>query len=164
MLSLISSHSMLLPWGRGCTSRGSQGQDKPQCAWSHNPPTWAQTAGKLLTINRHRCVIIVGCLFRYQDRFKNTGDPLWRVDNVPRIPALLSNMHVVWEQDDKQFEHTHYRTSAEQVQDLRLPKQIKPMIITYCNCPKWWAKRECDNVPPCWLRWLRTPGSVWLLY
>lgn len=39
MLSLISSHSMPLPWGRGCTSRASQGQDKPPCAWNHNPPT-----------------------------------------------------------------------------------------------------------------------------
>lgn len=80
-LSLISSHSMPLPWGQGCTSRVSQGQDKPPCAWNHNPPTWARTAGKLLTINKHRCAIIMGCLLRYQDglsssicQFKNIVD------------------------------------------------------------------------------------------
>lgn len=67
--------------GPGCSSRVSQGQDKPPCAWNHNPPTRAWTAGKLLTINKHRCAIIMGCLLRYQDglsfpicQFKNTVD------------------------------------------------------------------------------------------
>lgn len=83
MLSLISSHSMPLPWGWGCSSRVSQGQDKRPRAWNHNPPTWAWTAGKLHTINKHRCAIITGCLLRYQDRlsfpicqFKNIVDGL----------------------------------------------------------------------------------------
>jgi len=73
MLRLISSHSMLLPWGRGCSSRVSQGQDKPPFyAWNHNSPTRAQTAGKLLIINKHRCAIIMGCLLRYQDRLSSS--------------------------------------------------------------------------------------------
>lgn len=111
VLSLISSHSMLLPWGRGCTSHVSQGQDKPLCAWNHNPPTRAWTAGKLLTINKHRCAIIMGCLLRYQEglsspicQFKKhcgwvalNTDPLWSVDIVPWVPASLSSMPAVWD-------------------------------------------------------------------
>lgn len=109
--SLISSHSMPLPWGRSSTSRVSQGQDKPPCAWNHNPPTWVRTAGKLLTINKHRCAIITGCLLRYQDRLsfpnmsvqKHCGwatvntDPLWSVDIVSRALASLSSVPAVWD-------------------------------------------------------------------
>lgn len=71
MRGLISSHSMPLPWGQGCTSCVSQGQDKPACTWSHNPPTWAWTTGKLHTISKHRCVIIMGCLLRYHHGFSS---------------------------------------------------------------------------------------------
>lgn len=49
------------------------------CAWKHNPPTWVQTAGKLHTINKHRCAIITGCLLRYRDGLYS---PICQLKNI----------------------------------------------------------------------------------
>lgn len=79
-----------LPWSRSQAKHSAQSDQQPQwatatggaraaphvclkakinlpCAWKHNPPTWAGTAGKLHTINKHRCAIITCCLLRYRD-------------------------------------------------------------------------------------------------
>lgn len=91
--SLIGRPSV--PAALGCrdfTSRASQGQDKPPRAASHNPPIGAGTAGKLLTINKHRCAIIMGCLLRYQDglsspicQFKKHCGPGGRGEHRPTV-------------------------------------------------------------------------------
>lgn len=91
-LGLISSHGMPLPWGQGCTSCVSQGQDKPACTWSHNPPTWSRTAGKLRTISKHRCAIIMGCLLRYHDGF---SFPICQFQNTANGPQR-TQAHCQW--------------------------------------------------------------------
>lgn len=70
--------------GARAAPRVSQGQDKPACTWSHNPPTWAWTAGKLRTISKHRCGIIMGCRLRYHDGYSSPICQFQNTANGPR--------------------------------------------------------------------------------
>lgn len=127
MLSLISSHSMPLPWGRGCTSTASQGQDKPPCAWNHNPPVWpldrwetpnnqqtqvCDNYGLPTQISR-RAILPNMSVQKHCGWAAAKTDPLWSVDIVSRVPESLSSTPSVWEWANRQRRHIPYKTSAE---------------------------------------------------
>lgn len=79
-LSLISSHRATATVGATAAPHVClKAKINLPCAWKHNPPTWARTAGKLHTINKHRCAIITGCLLRYRDGLYS---PICQLKNI----------------------------------------------------------------------------------
>lgn len=119
----------LLPWSHSQATQGAQSDQQPRCAtatvgagaaphvclkakinlpcaWKHNPPTWARTAGKLRTINKHRCAIITGCLLRYRDGLYS---PICQLKNITDGPRWTQAQCEAWIECQGSWRHCQVR-------------------------------------------------------